>query len=118
VAHCNLRLTIREVTVEAKQRISLSSYPLRGIDSASCVIDGQTLIVQSKDRRLFVLNATGTKIWELSDGKHELREIIKALTAKSKKPESQIRKETEEFIKELVEREILVLLKHPWDIAA
>lgn len=98
--------------------MKISTYPLRGADSASCVINGQTLIVQAKNRKLYVLNAVGTKIWELSDGRHEIKEIIRELMAHSKKSESQIRKETEEFIEELVERQVLTLLNHPCDVAA
>lgn len=93
-------------------------YPLRGANSASCIIDGQTLIVQSESRKLFVLNAAGTRIWEMSDGRHNIEDIVKELVTHSKKPESQIRKETKEFIEELVERQILVLLNHPCDVAA
>jgi len=93
-------------------------YPLRGANSASCIIDGQTLIVQSENRKLFVLNAAGTRIWELSDGRHNIEDIVKELVTHSKKSENQIREETEEFIGELVERRILVLLNHPCDVAA
>lgn len=98
--------------------MKISTYPLRGADSASCVIDGQTLIVQAKNRKLYVLNAAGTKIWELSDGRHEIKEIIRELMTHSKKSENQIRRETEEFIEELVERQVLTLLNHPCDVAA
>ena len=98
--------------------MNMSSYPLKGMDSASCVINGQTLIVQSKDRKLFVLNGAGTRIWELSDGRHAVEEIIEKIRTQSRKSKNQVRKETEEFIKELVERQVLILLNHPWDVAA
>ncbi|HEY3375094.1 MAG TPA: PqqD family protein [Candidatus Aquicultor sp.] len=92
------------------------SYPLRGSDSASCIINGQTLIVQSKNKKLFVLNSAGTKIWELSDGRHEVNDIINKIRATSKKTELQIRKEIEEFIDELVERQVLEVLVYPCDV--
>ncbi len=98
--------------------MNAGSYPLRGADSASCIIDRQTLIIQAKDKKLFVLNAAGTKIWELADGQHEVEDIIQEIMAQSRKPEVQIRQEIEEFIDELVERQVLVLLSHPCDVAA
>jgi len=98
--------------------MNVSNYPLKGMDSASCVINGQTLIVQSKNRKLFVLNGAGTKIWELSDGRHAIEDIVEKVKMESRKPEGQIRKETEEFIKELVDRQVMVLLNHPCDVAA
>lgn len=103
---------------QQEQRMVRGSYPLRGSDSASCIINGQTLIVQSKNKKLFVLNAAGTKIWELSDGRHEINDIINKIRVNSRKSEIQIRKEIEEFIEELVERQVLEILSHPWDIAA
>lgn len=94
------------------------SYPLRGADSASCVIGNQTLIIQSQHKKLFVLNAAGTRIWELSDGRHDMEDIIRETIAHSKKPENQIRQEIEEFIEELVERQVLVILSQPQDAVA
>ncbi|MBE0447270.1 MAG: PqqD family protein [Actinobacteria bacterium] len=91
--------------------MNISNYPLKGMDSASCVINNQTLIIQSK--KLFVLNGSGTKIWELSDGRHAIGDIVEEIKVNSRKPEDQIRKETENFIEELVERQVLVLLDHP-----
>lgn len=98
--------------------IELSIYPLKGMDSASCVINGETLIVQSKNKKLFVLNGAGTQIWELSDGRHAIEDIVHTIRAHSRRPENQVRKETEDFIGELVERQVLVLLNHPADVAA
>ncbi len=93
-------------------------YPLRGADSASCIIDNQTLIIQAKQKKLFVLNAAGTRIWELADGRHGIEDIILEIMSHSKKPESQIRQEIEEFIEELVERQVLVVLSRPDSAAA
>lgn len=98
--------------------MNMGCYPLRGADSASCIIDNQTLIIQSTNRRLFVLNAAGTRIWELADGRHAIEDIVREMRAHSKKPEEQIRMEIQEFIEELVERQVLVLLNHPCDVAA
>lgn len=97
--------------------MEIQKYPLRGMDSASCSIDGQTLVVDSKYKRLFVLNAAGTTIWDLSDGRHTIEDIIEKISLRSGKPESQVRKETEEFIEDLIKRQVLVLLKHPLDVA-
>jgi len=96
----------------------LSDYPLRGMDSASCVINNQTLIVQSKNKKLYVLNGAGTRIWELADGTHAVVDIIERLKRDSRKPDGQLRKETETFIADLVSRGVLVLLKQRLDVAA
>ncbi|MDI6817639.1 MAG: PqqD family protein [Actinomycetota bacterium] len=98
--------------------IKMSDCPLRGMDSASCVINNQTLIVQSSNKKLYILNGAGTKIWELADGKHAIADIIARLKCESRKPDVQIHSEMQAFIEELVSRGVLVLLKKSLDIAA
>lgn len=100
-----------------KPKLMLDCYPLRGNDSASCVINGQTLIVQSKIKKLYVLNSAGTRIWEMADGRHEIRDIVEKIKAQSGKPEHKVRKEIETFIVELIDRQVLIILRRPWDVA-
>lgn len=98
--------------------IKMSDCPLRGMDSASCVINNQTLIVQSSNKKLYILNGAGTRIWELADGKHAIADILARLRHESRKPDIQLRSETQAFIEELVSRGVLVLLKSSLDVAA
>ena len=42
-------------------------------------VEGQTVIVLAQAHEAMVLNTTGSRIWELSDGQKDVREIAAAL---------------------------------------
>lgn len=77
----------------------------KGRDTASTIVDGQTLIIAPK--KLFVLNTTGTKIWEMCDGDTSLYAIVNRLAGTSRKTRKQLEKETLDFIGGMLERGVL-----------
>jgi hypothetical protein len=110
VVWCNM-----EESIQKKQRSRISGYPLKSYDTASCTIDGETMIVSSTDQKIYVLNKAGTRIWELADGFHSIDDIAWVLTRTSKKTEEQLRKDVERFTMGLIEKKVLVVLERPLD---
>jgi hypothetical protein len=104
-----------EESIQKKQRSRISGYPLKSYETASCTIDGETLIVSSPDQKVYVLNKAGTRIWELADGFHSIDDIAWVLTRTSKKSENQLRQDVERFVVGLVEKKVLVVLERPLD---
>jgi hypothetical protein len=104
-----------EESIQKKQKSRISGYPLKSYETASCTIDGETLIVSSPDQKVYVLNKAGTRIWELADGFHSIDDIAWVLTRTSKKSESQLRQDVERFVVGLVEKKVLVVLERPLD---
>lgn len=104
-----------EESIQKKQRSRIFGYPLKSYETASCTIDGETLIVNSIDQKVYVLNKAGTRIWELADGFHSIDDIAWILTRTSKKTEEQLRKNVERFVVGLIEKKVLVFLNRPLD---
>jgi hypothetical protein len=48
---------------------------------AATVVDGQAVIVMADSGQVTVLNDVGTRIWQLSDGKHSVDEIVQTIVA-------------------------------------
>jgi hypothetical protein len=106
---------IMEESIQKKQRSRISGYPLKSYNTASCTIDGETLIVSSTDQKIYVLNKAGTRIWELSDGFHSVDDITWVLTRTSKKNNEDLRKDVERFVLGLIKKKVLVVLERPLD---
>jgi hypothetical protein len=104
-----------EEYIQKKQQSRICGYPLKSYDTASCTIDGETLIVSSKDQKIYVLNKAGTRIWELADGFHSVDDIAWVLTRTSKKTEEQLRSDVGRFVLGLVKKKVLVVLERPLD---
>lgn len=105
-----------EESTRKQQYVRTSGFPIKSDDSASCVIDGETLIVHDTNKKLFVLNSAGTRIWELADGTHTIKDIEASIKRRSKKSDEQIRKEVDHFIDELVNKRVLVILNRPLNL--
>lgn len=76
------------------------------------VIDGDALIVETsegEENKLLILNRVGTIIWESADGKCTVNAIIKKMCEKFEVGQAKARKDADSFIKELIDRGLLVL---------
>ena len=51
-------------------------YPVRAANLASRVLNGEAIIMNPVDSKLFSLNETATVIWLAADGTRTLREIV------------------------------------------
>ena len=51
-------------------------YIARSREIAARVLDGEMMIMSSRDSTLFSLNEVGTMIWQAADGATSLEEIV------------------------------------------
>lgn len=55
---------------------TLDSVIRRNEDIAWRVIEGEALVVDSRNSLIYPLNAVGTRIWELLDGQRNCRDVL------------------------------------------
>ena len=55
---------------------TLDSVIRRNDDIAWRVIEGEALVVDSRNSLIYPLNAAGTRIWELLDGQRNCRDVL------------------------------------------
>jgi coenzyme PQQ synthesis protein D (PqqD) len=76
-------------------------------------IDTETLVVDVKAGLLFPLNSVATRIWQLCDGQRTVDEIVQIITAEFDADQKTIRRDTAEFIQELLRRHLISLEQTP-----
>lgn len=81
--------------------ISLESKFIRNGDVAWRIIDEEALVVSPKDSLIYPLNAVGTKIWELLDGKRTVEEITSIICCEFEGDEDTIQNDVVIFLEDL-----------------
>jgi hypothetical protein len=89
------------------------TYPLRNPDAAWRVIDGEGVIVTPKDGLVRVLNETGARIWELSDGKATAGRIADTLAAEWGRVGAELKQDVEAFLVECSAKGLVTLRDEP-----
>ncbi|MCD6080429.1 MAG: PqqD family protein [Candidatus Omnitrophica bacterium] len=92
----------------------LDKIPQKNTELAWRVIDNETVIIPldeqtSDSEKINFLNETGTRIWELIDGKNSIKDIVVMIVKEYEIDEEEGKKEVINFIKKL-ERKNLVKL--------
>jgi hypothetical protein len=90
------------------------TFPRHGPDIASRVIRGEAVIVEPAEGRWSLLSEVGTRIWELSDGRHSLADIARAIVQEFEVEEEQARADLVEFVDDLAGRGLLQLPSGPY----
>lgn len=90
----------------------LNKFVVRNPNIASRIVDGEAIIMTPQDEILHSLNAVGTKIWELCDGKSRVKEIIGKVHEEFNVDLKAVQKDVVEFIEELVQKGMLILEEH------
>jgi hypothetical protein len=80
---------------------------------AATVVDGQAVIVMADSGQVTVLNDVGTRIWQLSDGKRSIDEIVQAIMAEYEVTPDVAWQDAETFLTRLVEVQAIVLRDPP-----
>lgn len=65
---------------------------------------------ESLKREVYIFNETGTRIWELINGKHSLKDIAKKVCAEYDTAPRGVEKDIKEFVDRLAERRLIVNL--------
>lgn len=82
--------------------IAGDATPTRNPRTAARVVDGKALIVVIDQRRLHTLNAVGTRVWELCDGRSVLA-IADALAAEFEVDRDTALRDVQRFVEQLRE---------------
>ncbi len=93
--------------------MNLHMYPVPHPQVAARVVDDSAVIVLADAGEVHVLNAVGTRIWELTDGTHTIQQIVDTIVAEFEVTPQQAQTDVEEFLQTLVDAQSLVLQEHP-----
>lgn len=98
---------------QAKRRGNFfDKCPLRSLSTAYRTVDGVSLVVGGAEGKLRSLNPTGTFIWEKSDGKHTLAEIVRLVCQAFAVDYAQAAHDAEFFVRELEGKDMLVMIEN------
>ena len=82
--------------------VSLEDRFIRNNDIAWRVIDGEALVVSPKDSLIYPLNDSGTRIWELLDGKRPVSDIASIICEEFEGDGKVIQNDVINFIEDLL----------------
>ena len=88
-------------------------YPIPHDQAAARVVDGAAVIVLADTGQVNVLNAVGTRIWELMDGTRTVREIAELIQREFDVSPQTAVQDTEEFTQKLLDNQAIVLGDRP-----
>lgn len=87
----------------------LTKCPQRAKRTASRVIENEAVVVIPEEGLVRVLNEVGASIWQLSDGKNTVADIINIISQEFDLSQEQAQEDTLDFIKELEKKQMVVL---------
>jgi hypothetical protein len=89
-------------------------YIARSREIAARVLDGEMMIMSSRDSTLFNLNELGTMIWQAADGATSLEEIVaQRVCVEYNVDPAEALKDAESFVRELADHGIMLLSDQP-----
>ncbi len=90
-----------------------SKYPAPHPQVAARTVDEAAVIVLADSGEVTVLNAVGTRVWELADGSRSIAEIIAAIEAEYEVTAEQAQRDVTDFLQTLNEAGALLLADAP-----
>ena len=87
----------------------LDAQPNKHPRTASRLVDGEAVIVLPEENVVKVLNAVGSRVWELADGTRTVREIATTIYDEYDVSHEQAEKEVIEFVTELIRDEMMTV---------
>lgn len=92
----------------------MSIYISRGRDIAARSLDGEMIIMSTRDSKLFTLNEVATEIWLAADGRIPLSQIVQdTVCAKFDTEPEAAYADAEDLCRRLAEHGILVVSDQP-----
>lgn len=91
----------------------INMYVAQNKDIAYRVIDEEAIILTPEDGMLHNLNALATRIFELANGARTVNDIVKAVCDEFDVDENTARRDTINFIEDLLHKKMLVLSNNP-----
>jgi hypothetical protein len=93
--------------------MELSKYPTPHPQVATRTVDESAVIVMADSGEVTVLNAVGTRVWELADGSRSIADIIAAIEAEYQVTSEQAQQDVTTFLQSLIEASALTLADAP-----
>jgi hypothetical protein len=92
----------------------MSIYIARSLAVAARSLDGEMIIMSTKDSKLFTLNEVATEIWQAADGRTPLSRIVQdVVCVKFEAEPGAAYADAEELCRRLAEHGILVISDQP-----
>ena len=96
----------------------MSIYIARSPAVAARSLDGEMIIMSTKDSKLFTLNEVATEIWQAADGRTPLSQIVQdVVCAKFEAELEAAYADAEDLCRRLAEHGILVISDQPLESA-
>ena len=89
--------------------IDLTTIPIQNPSILSRMADDEAVLVAPKQGKVKVLNEVGAAIWDLTDGKRNIKGIAAEICAQFDVEQSTAERDTLAFIAELLDREIVTI---------
>jgi SAM-dependent MidA family methyltransferase len=97
----------------ADLNLSIHQYPVPKAGVVSRVIGDETILVHPEQGKVKVLNEVGGRIWALSDGSRTIQQIAAELCREYQVEAVEAQNDVLDFIADLVERGLLVVVDQP-----
>ncbi len=91
----------------------MNQFVVRGDRLAARKVAGEMVILSADDSSLFVLNETGTAIWEAADGRTPMRSIADALCLEFEVERDQAARDVEAFVQALAAAGVVTIREEP-----
>ena len=78
-----------------------NKYPAVHPQVASRTVDGSAIVVLADSGEVKILNAVGTRVWELVDGERTVQQIIDLIIDEFEVPNDQAQQDVVEFLQQL-----------------
>lgn len=83
------------------------NIPIKSPETAHQIIDGEAVIITPGQMMVHVLNAVGSKIWDLADGERNIGDIARILTEEFDVSYDTALRDAAEFTEDLTEKDIM-----------
>jgi hypothetical protein len=90
-------------------------YPDKSPLTAARLMDGEAVVVVPQDNEVKILNEVGSRIWELLDGRRDINRICSIISSEFVVSYDEAVEDIVEFINELCEKKMVVMLESPKD---
>lgn len=85
--------------------------PIKSPDTAHQIIDDEAVIITPGQMMVHVLNAVGSRIWDLADGERKIGDIAGIITQEFDISYQNALKDTAEFTSDLAEKQIMAFVE-------
>ena len=87
----------------------LETQPSKHPRTASRLVDGEAVIILPAEGVVKMLNAVGSRVWEMADGTRPVRDIVETIHQEFDVDPEQAQQDVVEFVAEMVQADLLTV---------